>query len=65
MAKKPKRMTRKELRAPDPIEVRLQEAWDKMIAFRKILLGLLVVLLGGGGAFALFSVASLALTGAA
>ena len=55
MAKKPKRMTRKELRAPDPIEVRLQEMWDKMIAFRKILLGLLVVLVGGGGALALWN----------
>lgn len=55
---KQKRMTKAELRAPDEVEVVLQNIWDRLLAHWKVIAGAVAVLLVGGIVFSIMGSSS-------
>lgn len=53
MAKIKKRMSKKELQAPDQVEVVLNETWDNLVAYRKWIIGAVALFVVGGVSWAI------------
>ncbi len=53
MAKIKKRMSKKELQAPDQVEVALNKTWDNLVTYRKWIIGGIAVFVVGGVSWAI------------